>query len=103
MTANCFHPGLVATGFNFNNGPLMTLAMWVTKAFARSPERGAETLVWLADSPEVAQVTGGYFFDKRLVRPSPLARDAAVAQRLWQVSEEQTRRCDSQSAIVAAR
>jgi NAD(P)-dependent dehydrogenase (short-subunit alcohol dehydrogenase family) len=103
VTANCFHPGVVATGFNFNNGPLMSLAMWVTKAFARSPERGAETLVWLADSAEVTQVTGGYFFDKRLVRPSPQARDAEVAQRLWQVSEEQTRRRDNQSAIVAAR
>src|SRR4030095_306259 len=52
VTANCFHPGLVATGFNRNNSGLMRLAMMVVKPFSRSPEKGAETLVWLVDSEE---------------------------------------------------
>ena len=54
VTASCFHPGLVATGFNRNNGLLMDLGMTILKPVSRSPEKGAETLVWLATSPEVA-------------------------------------------------
>src|SRR6266568_3806786 len=53
VTANCFHPGFVATSFNYNNGILMRLGMAVGHLFARSPDKGAETLVWLADSPTV--------------------------------------------------
>src|SRR5260370_91637 len=88
--ANCFHPGVVSTEFNRNHGPLMGLAMQLIHLFARNPERGAETLVWLADSPEVSHLSGGYFMDRRLVRPSQEARDEAAARRLWAVSEEQT-------------
>jgi len=87
VTANCFHPGFVGTGFNHNNGGLMRVGMWVSQLFARSPDKGAETLVWLADSPEVSEISGAYFVDKRQVRPSPAARDMAQAARLWQVSE----------------
>jgi NAD(P)-dependent dehydrogenase (short-subunit alcohol dehydrogenase family) len=91
VTANCFHPGLVASGFNRNNGALMGVIMTVAWPISRSPGKGAETLVWLADSPSVADETGGYFVDRRRATPSRPAQDAAVARRLWQVSEEQTR------------
>jgi len=74
VTANCFHPGFVATSFNHNNGALISAAMIVAQAFARSPKKGAETLVWLAASPEAADVTGGYFVDRRLHAPSDAAR-----------------------------
>jgi NAD(P)-dependent dehydrogenase (short-subunit alcohol dehydrogenase family) len=87
VSANCFHPGFVGTGFNHNNGGLMRAGMWLSQLFARKPDKGAETLVWLADSPEVSNVSGAYFVDKRIVRPSPAARDMAQAARLWQVSE----------------
>jgi NAD(P)-dependent dehydrogenase (short-subunit alcohol dehydrogenase family) len=90
VTANCFHPGFVATGFNRNNQVLMRWAMRVGHLFARSPEKGAETLVWLADSPELANVSGLYFVDKQPRRPSRAAQDLQSAQRLWQVSQEQT-------------
>ncbi len=90
VTANCFHPGLVATGFNRNNGLLMNAAMTLVKPFSRSPEKGAQTLVWLADSPEAAQQTGGYFVDCRREAPSPAAQDMDAARRLWEVSEKQT-------------
>jgi NAD(P)-dependent dehydrogenase (short-subunit alcohol dehydrogenase family) len=89
VTANCFHPGFVDTGFNSNNGGLMRLAMQALRPFARRPEQGAETLVWLAVSPEVAHISGGYFKDKRRLTPSHADPDSA--RRLWQVSEEQTR------------
>jgi hypothetical protein len=87
VTANCFHPGFVASAFNLNNGGLMRLGMRIGRLFARSPERGAETLVWLADSAEVANVSGGYFVDKRLERPSRAAQDVDAARRLWHISE----------------
>jgi NAD(P)-dependent dehydrogenase (short-subunit alcohol dehydrogenase family) len=90
VTANCFHPGFVATGFNRNNQVLMRWAMRVGQLFARPPERGAETLVWLADSPEVANVSGLYFVDKLPRQPSRAARAEQSAQRLWQVSQVQT-------------
>jgi NAD(P)-dependent dehydrogenase (short-subunit alcohol dehydrogenase family) len=91
VTANCFHPGLVASGFNRNNGPLMSALMTLLQPFSRSPEKGAETLVWLADSPDVAGETGGYFVDRRRVTPAAPARDRETAERLWQLSEAQTR------------
>jgi NAD(P)-dependent dehydrogenase (short-subunit alcohol dehydrogenase family) len=87
VTANCFHPGFVDTGFNSNNGPLMQLAMSIGHLFARRPDKGAETLVWLADSPDVSHISGAYFVDKRQVRPSVAGRDMAQAGRLWQASE----------------
>ena len=89
MTANCFHPGLVATGFNLNNGSLMGLAMTVLRPMSRSPEKGAETLVWLATSPNIANVSGRFFFDQKQAQPSPEAQDADTARRLWQISERQ--------------
>ena len=89
VTANCFHPGFVGTGFNHNNGWLMSVGMRIGRLFARSPERGAETLVWLADSPDVSQTSGAYFMDKRERRPSHAARDDDAARRLWAVSEQQ--------------
>ena len=59
VTANCFHPGLVVTGFNRNNGPMMNVAMSLIQPFSRRPKKGSETLIWLAASPEAAAVTGG--------------------------------------------
>lgn len=91
VTANCFHPGFVASGFNRNNGALMTFGMAIARPFGRSSKKGAETLVWLVDSPEVAGERGGYFTDMRRILPSAAGQDAEAARRLWAVSEEQTR------------
>jgi NAD(P)-dependent dehydrogenase (short-subunit alcohol dehydrogenase family) len=91
VTANCFHPGLVATGFNRNNGLLASAMMVFARPFSRSPEKGAETLVYLVDSPEVSDENGGYFVDERRDTPSREAQDMESAVRLWEVSEEQTR------------
>jgi NAD(P)-dependent dehydrogenase (short-subunit alcohol dehydrogenase family) len=89
VVANCFHPGLVATGFNRNNSGLMRIAMTVVKPFSRSPEKGAETLVWLVDSEEAGAERGGYFVDCKRAQPEPPARDMDSARRLWEVSEQQ--------------
>ncbi len=89
VTANCFHPGFVATGFNRNNGFLMRIGMALSRPFARTAEKGAETLVWLVDSEAAGETSGGYFFDEHLVTPSAAAQDREAASRLWQLSEAQ--------------
>jgi NAD(P)-dependent dehydrogenase (short-subunit alcohol dehydrogenase family) len=92
VTANAFHPGFVATGFNRNNGVLMRLGMAISRPFARSPQKGAESLVWLVDAEDAGQLNGAYVFDMRAVQPSLAAQNADTARQLWQVSEEQTPR-----------
>src|SRR5512133_2149482 len=90
VTATCFHPGVVASGFNRNNGPLMRAAMTLVGPSPRSPAKGAETLVCLVDSHEVAGESGDYFVDQRRAVPSRAAQDMAAARRLWHISEDQT-------------
>ena len=55
--------------------------------FAITPDQGADTLVYLASSPEVANVTGAYFVKRKAVEPSRPARDDDAAKRLWEASE----------------
>jgi NAD(P)-dependent dehydrogenase (short-subunit alcohol dehydrogenase family) len=83
VTANCLHPGFVATRFGNQAGGLLSFGIRIAKRFALSPEEGAETLVYLASSPEVDGVTGEYFHRCRPAVPSPAARDDALAARLW--------------------
>jgi NAD(P)-dependent dehydrogenase (short-subunit alcohol dehydrogenase family) len=90
VTANCFHPGFVASGFNRNNGPLMAFGMTMARPFARSTTKGADTLVWLADSAGVSSETGGYFANRKRKLPSAAAQDTAAAHRLWELSAEET-------------
>jgi NAD(P)-dependent dehydrogenase (short-subunit alcohol dehydrogenase family) len=89
VTANSFHPGLVATGFNRNNGVLMRIGMAITRPFARSPRKGAETLIWLVDSEEAGELNGTYVFDCRPVSPSQAAQNIETGRQLWRVSAEQ--------------
>ena len=90
VTANAFHPGVVATGFNRNNGPMMRIGMALIRPFARSVGKGAQTLVWLADSEEAGALNGRYVYDMRQVTPSTAAQDRETARRLWEISEAQT-------------
>lgn len=86
VTANALHPGFVGSNFAQNNGGLSRLAMRLLRPFARTPEQGAETVVYLATSPDVAGVSGAYFADRTRKEPLAIARDPAVARRLWDVS-----------------
>jgi NAD(P)-dependent dehydrogenase (short-subunit alcohol dehydrogenase family) len=91
VSAFCFHPGLVSTGFNRNNGALMGTLMLLIKPMSRSPEHGARTLVWLADSTAPEGHSGAYFSDEQLATPTAEGQDVEAARRLWELSEEQTR------------
>ena len=86
VTANCLHPGFVATRFGDQSGGLLSHLVWLAKFFAISPAEGAETMVYLASSPEVAETTGDYFYKCRPIKPSALAQDDRVALKLWQRS-----------------
>jgi NAD(P)-dependent dehydrogenase (short-subunit alcohol dehydrogenase family) len=86
VTANCFHPGGVNTNFADTAEGLLGAVMSLGKRFMLTPARGADTLVYLAASPETAGGTGGYWTRRRLVQPSAAARDPVAARRLWEVS-----------------
>jgi NAD(P)-dependent dehydrogenase (short-subunit alcohol dehydrogenase family) len=87
VTANCLHPGPVATGL-FRNLPKPIEAL--IKLVTISPDKGAETSVYLASSPEVEGATGKYFAKKRERRTSKESYNEEAAHRLWEVSEKMT-------------
>jgi NAD(P)-dependent dehydrogenase (short-subunit alcohol dehydrogenase family) len=83
ITANCLHPGFVATRFGDASGGLLSRVVRMAKTFAISPEKGAQTIVYLATSPEVANISGQYFYRCRPAVPTEGGRDDAAATRLW--------------------
>jgi retinol dehydrogenase 14 len=85
VTVNACHPGVIRT--NLAMGGTSPVVRFV-KMFLRSPEKGAETPIYLAVSPEVEGVTGKYFVRKRARLPSLRAQDPAIARRLFDVSLE---------------
>jgi retinol dehydrogenase 12 len=88
VTANCLHPGFVRTALGRDVPGVLGAALPVVLRLRPGPAAGAETPVYLASSPEVAGVTGGYFVKCRPAEPSALARDAGAAARLWALSED---------------
>lgn len=86
VTANCLHPGFVATRFGDQSEGWFSSVIKVAKPFASTPQKGAETLVYLASSRDVVDVTGEYFYKCRVVTPASAARDAVKASRLWEES-----------------
>src|SRR3954463_3909810 len=88
LTANCFHPGVIRTGFGKNDGTLSRVSMAIAGPFFGSPESGAKPLVHLALDP--ADHRGGYFDRREPATPSPQAQDDVLAAALWERSAELT-------------
>ncbi len=88
VTANCLHPGFVATRFGDAGNSLATRAFigLAKRVMAITPEEGGRTIVHLAGDPAVAGISGRYFIKSRAAQPSPAAQDAAAARRLWEES-----------------
>jgi NAD(P)-dependent dehydrogenase (short-subunit alcohol dehydrogenase family) len=87
VTANCLHPGFVATRFGDNTGGALRTGLAIAKRlFALSPEEGAKTMVHLASSPDVADGSGGYYDRCAAAQPSREAQSEADAKRLWELS-----------------
>jgi retinol dehydrogenase-12 len=91
VTANALHPGFVATRFGDNSGGLMRTVLKMAKPIgAISPEEGAQTIIYLASSPEVAGVSGVYFYECKPATPTAEARNDEDAKRLWEISAQIT-------------
>lgn len=88
ITANCLHPGMVASNFMAKPGVLGTLGSAFMGAFGISPQKGAQTSLYLASSAEVEGVTGRYFARSKEKTPSRAAQDDVAAARLWELSEK---------------
>jgi len=90
VVANCLHPGSVNTNFANNNRSLGTLLFRAFKPFMRTPEQGADTVVYLAVSPETREMTGRYMTDRKVISSYEEPHDVLAQKRLWEVSEELT-------------
>lgn len=90
VTVNAVHPGVIATRLLANYMDVPVVGGPIARAFGGTPERGAETIVYLAASSEVAGVSGGYFVNRQESRSSPASYDETTARRLWDVSAHLT-------------
>jgi retinol dehydrogenase 12 len=90
VVTNALHPGFVATNFGRNNRGLTAMLWRMLQLAAISPQRGAETIIYLASAPEVMGISGKYFVKKKAVGSSEASYNRAAAERLWQVSTELT-------------
>ncbi|MFM7173229.1 MAG: SDR family oxidoreductase [Caldilinea sp.] len=85
VTANVLHPGIVKTNLSYNymGNPVLR---FFEQLIAVSPQKGAETGLYLATSPEVAGITGEYFTKKKVQQTTETARNQRVQERLWELS-----------------
>jgi retinol dehydrogenase 12 len=88
VTSNALHPGAVASNFGASGSWLFRIGPKLVKPFMLTPAQGARTSIFLASSPDVAGISGEYFVKCKVATPSRRARDAASAQRLWELSEQ---------------
>lgn len=88
VTANCLHPGFVGTRFGQNNASniLTKLLRDAVMSLGISPEEGAKTIIHLASSPDVATISGEYFYKCKVAEPTAAAQNDDDAKRLWDVS-----------------
>ena len=88
ITVNCLHPGAVATSLGSqNDGFLSKLLPALLKPFFRSPDRGAETSIYLCQSDDVKAISGAYFANCKKTKPKPWAEDDQAAEKLWKLTE----------------
>ena len=91
VTVNCVHPGVVVTNLGRGSSGSFGLLLRLMRPFFSSPEKGAETSIYLASSPQVEGVSGKYFAKKAEARSSEQSYDEATGRRLWQVCAELTK------------
>ena len=91
LMVNCLHPGFVGSNFGKSASPFFKTLIKLSSPFAVSSLKGAETPVYLATSGEVVNVTGKYFKNKKVKKPSQAALDDSCAHTLWEQSAELTK------------
>lgn len=90
VAATCMHPGAVNTSFGAGGRSPFTLIFRAFKPFMRTPEQGADTLIYLASSPDAEGMTGKYLSDRKVQTASREAYDEDLRKRLWEASEQLT-------------
>ncbi len=88
VTVNALHPGVIASNFGKNTNGIFKFAVTIGAPFITSPEKGAETSIFLASSPDVEGVTGQYFHRKKPKFTRRAAKNPELARKLWEKSEE---------------
>ena len=89
VTANCLHPGVVATNIWPADPPLLfKIILGVMKPFLLNSKQGAEVTLYLATSADVEQVSGKYFVKCKPAESNPLSRNPKVAAGIWQWTEK---------------
>jgi len=81
VVVNAIHPGLVAHTHLLEE--VGGFWQWMTNTFGHSPEKGADTAVWLATAPEASGLTGKFFANRRTLSTPGQGSDPAVRARLW--------------------
>ena len=87
VDVNCLHPGVIRTGFDVG---AMSRFFTIFRPFFQKPVKGARTPVFLATSPDVQGVTGKYFANKKIKKPSRMSLDMEAKKKLWEISLQQT-------------
>jgi len=90
VTTNCLHPGAVATGYGKQTGGIVGAVLSLARPFMISPEKGAETSLFLATDASVARVSGGFFSKKKAEPVKSSFNTPAHNRRLWELSEQLT-------------
>ena len=90
ITANCLHPGVVVTNLGSGVSGIFGVMVRALTPLMKSPEKGAETSIYLASSPEMEGLSGRYFVNKDEARSSDVSYDERLARRLWEVSADLT-------------
>ena len=90
VTVTIMQPGGVKTELGKGQGGMFGFLLRMMRPFFSTPEQGADTLVWLATSPEVEGVTGKYFVKRKEAKSSARSHDRELAARMWKVSAELT-------------
>jgi NAD(P)-dependent dehydrogenase (short-subunit alcohol dehydrogenase family) len=88
VTAYALHPGVVKTEFNSKLNGFLKFFFSLSAPFAITPEKGAETTVFLATAPKLESKSGLYFVKAKVKSPSSIANDVDARTKLWQTSEE---------------
>ncbi len=101
VVTHALHPGVVSTRFATNNGSRGRVLRWIMDLVSISPDAGADTITWLATSPEASRSSGDYWVKRARVTPSPDARDASLSEGLWHASATLAR-LDADALIAAS-
>jgi len=100
VSVNCLHPGAVATSFGSSGGSLIKTLALLSKPFMLTPEQGADTLIYLASSPEVEGLTGKFYMHRRAANPPGVAYNYYLQQRLWAACENMVRLALGKDALA---